>query len=100
MISRDNAKQLFNNLEDGFTLNDVHQIFDNIYDGFEILLKKEVQNNTSSEDAKSCIIDEQRKQLLELKAENELLKRCVEEAIKKPMGVEPHIYSDWKMKQK
>jgi len=29
--------------------------------------------------------------------EIELLKQCVEEAIKRPMGVEPSIYSDYKM---
>ena len=35
-----------------------------------------------------------------LKAKDEeiaLLKKCVEEAIKRPMGVEPSIYSDYKM---
>lgn len=29
--------------------------------------------------------------------EIELLKQCVEEAIKRPMGVEPSLYSDYKM---
>jgi len=33
---------------------------------------------------------------LEAKEEIELLKQCVEEAIKRPMGVEPSIYSDYK----
>ena len=31
--------------------------------------------------------------------EIELLKQCVEEAIKRPMGVEPSIYSDYKIKK-
>lgn len=36
-------------------------------------------------------------ELKQLKEENSILVQSVEEAIKKPMGVEPHIYSDWKM---
>ena len=36
----------------------------------------------------------------QIKAKDEeikLLKQCVEEAIKRPMGVEPSLYSDYKM---
>lgn len=100
MISRDEAKSMFDNFGKSFTLDearqDVHLLIDRIYNSLDKQFEKEIENNVASEDAKSCVIDTQRKQLLELKAENELLKRCVEEAIMKPMGVEPHIYSDWK----
>ncbi|NBL00903.1 MAG: hypothetical protein EOM50_23485 [Erysipelotrichia bacterium] len=37
-----------------------------------------------------------KEQLKAKDAEITLLKQCVEEAIKRPMGVEPSIYSDYK----
>ena len=42
------------------------------------------------------IFDEHEAQLKAKDEEIELLKQCVEEAIKRPMGVEPNIYSDYK----
>ena len=42
-------------------------------------------------------IEEHEAQLKAKDAEIALLKQCVEEAIKRPMGVEPSLYSDYKM---
>lgn len=103
IITREEAKKAFDNFGKTFTLEearqDVHILLDRIYDSFEKRLENEVRNNLDSEEAKSIVISGQREELNKLRAENGLLKQCVDEAIKKPMGVEPHIYSDWKMKQ-
>lgn len=45
------------------------------------------------------IFDEFGEQLQDKDDEIELLKSIVEEAIRKPMGVEPHSWSDYKMQK-
>ena len=52
----------------------------------------DIINNTIDQ-----IFDEHEAQLKAKDEEIELLKQCVEEAIKRPMGVEPSLYSDYKM---
>ena len=45
------------------------------------------------------IFDEFGEQLKDKDYEIELLKSIVEEAIRKPMGIEPHSWSDYKIKK-
>ena len=45
------------------------------------------------------IFDEFGEQLKDKDYEIELLKSIVEEAIRKPMGIEPHSWSDYKMQK-
>ena len=45
------------------------------------------------------IFDEHEEHLMDRDDEIELLKSIVEEAIRKPMGIEPHSWSDYKIKK-
>lgn len=66
-----------------------------------LMAKKEHEAELKAKDEQYKLIvnDVYMKKIESLKNEVALLKQCAEEAIKRPMGVEPSIYSDYKIKE-
>ena len=87
----------FNDKELGFVNNIqlICKIFNDHETAIEILMK-------ANEEEISRHFNECEKHEAQLKAKDEeieLLKSIVEEAIRKPMGIEPHSWSDYKIKK-
>ena len=58
---------------------------------------KHINSLKKADEVIDQIFDEHGEQLQDKDYEIELLKSIVEEAIRKPMGIEPHSWSDYKM---
>ena len=60
---------------------------------------KHINSLKKADEVINQIFDEFGEQLKDKDYEIELLKSIVEEAIRKPMGIEPHSWSDYKIKK-
>ena len=60
---------------------------------------KHINSLKKADEVIDQIFDEFGEQLKDKDYEIELLKSIVEEAIRKPMGIEPHSWSDYKIKK-
>ena len=60
---------------------------------------KHINSLKKADEVIDQIFDEFGEQLQDKDDEIELLKSIVEEAIRKPMGIEPHSWSDYKIKK-
>jgi hypothetical protein len=74
----------------------VEDIINQIFDEYEKELKQAYIDGSNSNNG---LIKFYLKQIGEKDKEIEKLKTIIEEAIRKPMGVEPHSWSDYKMQK-
>ena len=85
---------------DGYYSDCIDDFLTNIYNDHEAQLKAKESDLERQDMIIKCLnIDlDNKEKLLKVKDEEiEKLKLIVEEAIRKPMGVEPHSWSDYKM---
>ena len=75
---------------------DVIRLINYIFDEYEKELKQAYIDGSNSNNG---LIKFYLKQIEEKDEEIKKLKSIIEEAIKKPMGVEPHSWSDYKMQK-
>ena len=90
----------FNDCKVPFAVSECKSWINKIFDDFEAQMETLDDTYAEAVSLYEITVTEFYKQMKSKNEEIERLKAIVEEAIRKPMGVEPHSWSDYKIKDK